>query len=362
MRLNSGVQPPLNATSTMNTSPTSSGQISSLPNKTSLGVALLGLGSYASERLAPGLQRTRYCSLTGIVTGTPSKVSFWREKYGIEASNVYTYDTLRNIKDNPDIDVVYIVTPTNSHAQYAIAAANAGKHVWCEKPLALTVEECQSVIDACRQNGVKLCVGYRMQHEPNTQTVIQYARDKPYGAIQRVEVKAGYHGSGGTGWRFVKAMGGGALYDMGVYSINALRYALGEEPTRVLRAKQTVKRPTLYAEVDETSEFELEFPSGAVGYGWTSVGEQGNELTVTCERGSYWLKPMQAYNDVQGATSDGKKLDRTVEHQQAKQMDEDALAILEGREVLVPGEEGLRDIRLVQAIIQSASSGKPVLI
>lgn len=330
--------------------------------KTVLGVALLGLGSYASERLAPGLQKTRYCKLTGVVSGTPSKLEEWRKQYDLKPSNLYSYETLQTIKDNADIDVIYVVTPTSLHAKYAIAAANAGKHVWCEKPMAMTVRECQSVIDACRQNHVKLSIGYRMQHEPNTQTVIEYAKTKPYGAITSVTAKAAYAGNGGTGWRFVKAMGGGALYDMGVYSINGLRYAVGQEPVRVLRASQIVKRPELFGDVDETTEFELEFPNGLIGHGFTSVGEPGNELRVSCERGSYFLQPMQAYEGVKGETSDGIALNKTVEHQQARQMDDDALAILEDREVMVPGEEGLRDIRLVQAIIESARTGQPVTI
>lgn len=332
------------------------------PSKSRLGVALLGLGKYASERLAPGLQRTKHCELVGIVTGTPSKVPTWRQQYDIAEANVYTYETLPKIADNKAIDVVYVVTPTSLHAKYAIAAAEAGKHVWCEKPMALTVAECQAVIDACVKNGVKLSIGYRMQHEPNTRTVMEYAKSKPYGAIKRVEVLAGYAGGGGTDWRFKKAMGGGALYDMGVYSINGLRYAAGEEPIRVKNAKQLVLRPELFKEVDETTEFEFEFPSGVVGYGRTSVGEEMNVLTVECERGSYELEPMQAYDGVKGSTSDGKPLDAEVEHQQAKQMDDDALAILEGRPVMVPGEEGLRDIRLVQAIIECARTGEPVTI
>lgn len=332
------------------------------PAKSRLGIALLGLGKYASERLAPGLQRTKHCGLVGIVTGTPSKVAPWREQYTIAEGNVYSYDTLASIRDNTDIDVIYVVTPTSLHAKYAIAAANAGKHVWCEKPMAMTVAECQSIIDACIQNGVKLSIGYRMQHEPNTRAVIEYAKSKPYGAISRIDALAGYHGGGGTDWRFQKAMGGGALYDMGVYSINALRFASGEEPVRVKSASQRVLRPELFKEVDETTEFELEFPSGVVGYGRTSVGEAINSLTVKCERGSYTLEPMQEYDGVKGHTSDGKALDAHVDHQQARQMDDDALALIEGRPVMVPGEEGLRDIRLLQAIIESARTGKPVTI
>jgi len=150
-------------------------------------------------------------------------------------------------------------------------------------------------------------------------------------------------------------MGGGALYDMGVYPINGLRYATGLEPTRVLSAKRTVPN-----EVDVTTTFELTFPDGIQGYGKTSVVETMNLLRVDCAEGWYQLKPMQTYSGVRGRASDGTLLNKKVNDQQARQMDNDALAILEGRPVRVPGEDGLKDIRIVKAIIEADRSGQPV--
>ncbi|WP_421949183.1 Gfo/Idh/MocA family protein [Phaeodactylibacter xiamenensis] len=324
--------------------------------KKRLGIALVGLGSYSRGQLAPALQMTEHCYLAGIVTGSPEKVPTWQQRYSIPDKNVYSYDTMHEIADNPDIDVIYIVVPTGLHAEYAIRAANAGKHVWCEKPMAMNVEECQSIIDACNQNGVKLSIGYRMQHEPNTQTVIEYARTKPYGAIQSAEALAGYAGSGqGSGWRFQADMGGGALYDMGVYTINGLRYATGMEPVQVRSASRNIPN-----EVDVTTTFELVFPNGIKGSGKTSVVETINRLRVDCADGWYKLEPMQSYSGVQGVTSDGKRLDKPIKDQQARQMDNDALAILNGTPVLVPGEEGLRDIRIVQAIMEADRTGEVV--
>ncbi|MDX1477042.1 MAG: Gfo/Idh/MocA family oxidoreductase, partial [Saprospiraceae bacterium] len=147
----------------------------------SLGVCLVGLGYYSTDLLAPALQLTRHCHLAGIVTGTPAKIPVWQRRYGIPDSNVYNYDTMHEMAGNTDIDIVYIVLPTSLHSRYSIIAANAGKHVWCEKPMARTVEECQAIIDACRANRVKLSIGYRMQHEPNTQIIMQHARTRPYG-------------------------------------------------------------------------------------------------------------------------------------------------------------------------------------
>ncbi len=330
------------------------------PNK--LGIALVGLGSYSWGQLAPALQLTKHCYLAGLVTGSPDKIPIWQQKYGIKDQNIYSYDTMHTIANNDEIDVIYIVVPTALHAKYSSIAANAGKHVWCEKPMAMTVEECQSIIDVCAKNKRKLSIGYRMQHEPNTQTIIEYARSKPYGKIQKIEATAGYAGGGGTGWRHQKAMGGGALYDMGVYTINGIRYAAGMEPIRVLRAKQYTNRPELFKEVDETTSYELEFENGLIGYGKTSVGENMNLLRVDSEKGWYELSPMQSYSGVEGKTSDGILLNKPIENQQAKQMDDNALAIIKKMPVLVPGEEGMRDIRIVEAIIEASMTQQAVKI
>jgi glucose-fructose oxidoreductase len=330
--------------------------------KRKLGVALLGLGQYSEQQLGPALKLTQHCALRGLVTGSPHKIEPWQKEYDIAGSAVYDYASLPRIRDNPAIDVVYVVTPTALHAKYAIMAAEAGKHVWCEKPMAMNVQECRSIIDACRAHRVSLSIGYRMQHEPNTKTVIQYARTKPYGAIGSVRAVAGYRSAGEPGWRMDPAMGGGALYDMGVYSINAIRFASGEEPTRVIRARQWAERPERFRAVDENTEFELELPSGALAHGKTSLSQGENMLRVEAKRGWYALEPMQAYDGVKGQTSDGKLLDLEVDDQQARQMDDDALAILEGRPMLVPGEEGLRDVRIIEAIIRAAKTGAPVAI
>ena len=334
------------------------------PLTSPLGVALLGLGNYSSTKLAPALQLTEHCKLRGIVTGTPSKVPMWQEQYGIESANVYSYDTMAGLIDNPNIHVVYIVTPNHVHMQYAIAAARAKKHVWCEKPMAMDVPECQAIIDACRENGVELCIGYRNRHEPNFQTVIGYASSKPFGAILDVVAEAGFRGFGNaadaTAYRLKRAMGGGALYDMGLYAINAARYATGEEPIRVRNARQWTERPEIFTEVDEWTEFELEFPSGVIAQVRTSFGENIDFLDVTCESGSYRLAPMYVYTGARGQTSDGTQLNQMIPNQQAKQMDDDALAIIERRAVLAPGEEGLQGVRIIYAIQEAASTGQTV--
>lgn len=324
-----------------------------LPKKNEkLGVALAGLGNYSTSRLAPGLQKTEHCELRGIVTGTPSKIPKWQEKYSIPDSNVYNYETMNEMADNSNIDIVYVVTPPALHAEHSIKAAEAGKHVWCEKPMAMNVEECQSIIDAADKNNVQLTIGYRMQHEPNTQTIIRWGEEEKYGPVESINTGAGFNGSLGDSWRSDAELGGGALYDMGVYPINAARYATGMEPVAV-SGRQWSER-SIYDEVDEFTEFELEFPGGVTAKGETSFGKSMNYLHVNCRDGWYELEPFQSYSGVKGQASDGTTLPPDPNHQQARQMDNDAQAIKNNEVPIAPGEEGLRDIRIVNAIMESS--------
>lgn len=323
-----------------------------------LGVALVGLGRYSTNQLAPGLQQTEHCELRGIVTGSPHKIPVWQERYGIPDGNVYNYENMHEIADNDDIDIVYIVLPTGLHARYSIIGAEAGKHVWCEKPMAMNVEECEAIIRAAESNRVQLTIGYRMQHEPNTQKLIRFGHERTYGEITEVRTGAGYNGRHPTGdWRRNPDLGGGALYDMGVYPINAARYVTGELEPVAARGVQTSPRRDLYRFVDETTVFELEFPGGLTAYGETSFGNSTNYLDVTCTDGDYQLRPFQSYTGVQGEVSDGTQLPPQPGHAQARQMDNDARAIKENLDPIVPGEDGLADIRIVEAIQESSRRG-----
>lgn len=330
-----------------------------VPQKRRLGVALVGLGYYSTDLLAPGLQLTKNCYLAGIVTGTPAKAEKWKQQYNIPDKNIYNYDSFQSLADNPAIDIVYIVLPPSMHAAYSIKGAAAGKHVWCEKPMAMTAKECQSMIDAASKNKVQLTVGYRMHHEPNTQQIMKIGKDLPYGKLQNLTAAAGYREGRTDHWKQKKAMGGGAMYDMGVYPLNAARYSSGMEPIAVT-ARASTTRPEIYKEVEETMEFDLEFPGGATAKCETSFGRGINDLQVNFQKGSYTLSPFQAYSGINGETSDGMKLNKKIPHQQAKQMDDDALAITTKSKPLVPGEEGLRDIRIVEAIYRSVKEKKQI--
>jgi glucose-fructose oxidoreductase len=244
------------------------------------------------------------------------------------------------------------------HREYVERAAKAGKHVFCEKPMAPTVADCEAMIKACDANKVKLTIGYRCQHDPNTQAYMKLGKEKAFGKINLVACAAGYFDGRTDHWKQRKAMGGGVMGDMGVYALQGARLATGEEPIAVT-AQHFTTRPEIYKEVDETTLFQLQFPSGAIASCHTSYGMNMNYLQVNCEKGWLKMEPFSAYSGNKGSSTQGT-IDFPLPNQQARQMDNDAEAILNNKPLIVPGEEGLRDIRVVEAIYQSAKTGKQI--
>lgn len=332
--------------------------------KDKLGVALVGLGYYSTDLLAPALQQTKNCYLAGIVTGTPQKAVAWKEKYKIPDKNIYDYKNFDSIANNPDIDVVYVVLPPSMHTEYVIRAAKAGKHVWCEKPMAMTVRECQQMIDACKSNKRSLAIGYRLQHEPNTIEWRNIINKKLLGKVKQVNCAAGYYDSRTDHWKQKKELGGGVLLDMGVYAIQGARLGTGLEPVAVQKALLSTTRPDVYKNgLEETAVVTLEFPDGILADIKTSYGENINFLKVNCEKGLIEIEPYSAYAGVNGKSPLGIiNHPYDVPWQQVNQMDEDAMHIMQGKAMQVPGEEGLRDIKVVEAIHKSFDSGTRALV
>lgn len=332
------------------------------PQKQKLGVALVGLGYYSTDLLAPALQQTKNCYLAGIVTGTPQKAETWKKQYNIPDKNIYNYTNFDEIANNKDIDVVYVVLPPSMHREYVVRAANAGKHVWCEKPMAPSVKDCEEMIAACRQNKVKLAIGYRLQHEPNTAEYRRIVSNKLLGNVKQVYSAAGYREDRTDHWKQKREMGGGVLGDMGVYAIQGARLGTGMEPIAVASAQTSTTRPEIYKNgLDETVVAKLLFPGGVVADIKTSFAEGLNNLDITCEKGIIKMAPFQAYAGNRGSSPLGPiNFPYDVPWQQAKQMDDDALSIMQNKPLIAPGEEGLRDIRVVEAIYKAAATGREV--
>ncbi len=326
-----------------------------------IGFALCGLGGLSTGLLAPALQTTRHCRLAGIVTGTPAKAAAWKAKYNIPDKSIYNYQTMVNMADNPDIDVVYVVTPNALHAESAVKAAKAGKHVLSEKPMEVSVEKCRQMIDACKAANRLLAIGYRNRFEPHTIECIRLAREKVFGPVKSIEASFGFGIGDPTQWRLKHDLsGGGALMDVGIYALQSARYISGEEPIEVA-AKETKTDPVKFKEVDETMVFQLKFPDGVTASCATTFAFGGmNSYTVHAEKGAFGLGPAYGYNGVQGRRSDGQPLAFPEVNQFAAEMEDFSLCILNHKPTIVPGEEGLRDVKIMMAIYEAAKTGQPV--
>jgi len=327
-----------------------------------LGIALVGLGYYSTGQLAPALQHTQNCYLAGIVTGHPAKAAVWQKQYNIPEKNIYNYDNFDEIAKNPDIDIVYVVLPVSMHKEFTIRAAKAGKHVICEKPMAVNAKDCQDMIDACKKANRLLSIGYRLHFEPHTLEIMELGQKQIYGKVKSIDTGNGFtYGGDPNAWRLKKAMaGGGGLMDMGIYSIQGTRYTLGQEPIAV-KATQEKTKPELFKDVDETVFWELEFPGGFVATGKSSYNHDWSYLHVEAERGKFGLGPAYGYGGIDGYTPKGKMPFPQIV-QQAVQMDDFAVCVVQNKQSRVPGEEGLKDMKVVDAIYRSLDSGKKEMI
>lgn len=323
-----------------------------------LGIALVGLGGYSTGQLAPALQETKNCYLAGIVTGTPAKAESWASRYAIPEKNIYNYSSFDSIIDNPAIDIVYVVLPVAMHKEFTIRAAKAGKHVICEKPMALNAAECKEMIAACKNAGRMLSIGYRLHFEPHNIEVMRLGQKQIYGEVLSIDAGNGFTWGGNKdSWRLKKALsGGGGLMDMGIYAIQGSRYTIGKEPLFVT-AREEKTRPEIFKEVDETIFWELEFPDQLIAKGKSSYNANWGFLNVIAEKGKFELSPAYAYGGISGSTSSGSMQFPQI-NQQAAQMDDFANCILNNKPTRVPGEEGWKDMKVIDAIYRSITSGK----
>jgi predicted dehydrogenase len=327
-----------------------------------LRVAIMGLGSYGS-RVAEAMRDCKRARLTGVISGTPSKITDWQKKYNIPEKNCYNYENFDRIKDNPDIDAVYIITPNGLHKEQAIRVARAGKHVICEKPMALNAAEGQEMVDACKKANVKLLVGYRMHLEANTLQIVKMRNEGAFGKVLFFQGLSGFRIGNPNQWRLDKKLaGGGAMMDIGIYSVNGARYMIGEEPIWVT-AQETKTDPAKFKEgVDETILFQFGFPGGAVASCLSTYTMNNlDRFFLNGEKGFAELQPATGYGPIKGRTHQGELSNPHITHQTV-QMDEMAGMILENKKPLIPldGEEGLKDLKIIDAIYQAVKEGRKV--
>jgi predicted dehydrogenase len=327
-----------------------------------LRVAILGLGSYGT-RVAEAMQSCTRAKLVGVVSGTPSKIKDWQAKYNIPEKNCYNYENFDNLKNNPDIDAVYVITPNALHHDQVIRVAKAGKHVICEKPMAINAKEAQEMVDACKKANVKLLIGYRMHLEPKTLEIIHMRKAGDFGKVMFFQGLCGFRIGDPNQWRLNKALaGGGAMMDIGIYAVNGSRYMIGEEPLYVT-AQENKTNPEKFKEgVDETILFQFGFPGGAVASCLSTYSMNNlDRFFLNGEKGFAEMLPSTGYGPIKARTNKGEIEYPHVTHQTV-QMDQMSDFILKGTKPEVPmdGEEGVKDMKIIDAIYLATKTGKRV--
>jgi glucose-fructose oxidoreductase len=332
-----------------------------------LGYAIVGLGSYGLGVIIPQFANCTHSRLAAVVSGDAAKAQRVAAEHGLPARSVYSYANFDTIRDNPDVDIVYVCLPNSMHAEYTIRAAQAGKHVMCEKPMAVSVAECEAMIAACKKANRKLMIGYRCHFEPFNLEAMRLARTGAAGKIRYVRTEHGFTQGSPSAWRLKRALaGGGSLMDMGVYSLQAARYMTGEEPIAVTARESTDRRDPRFTEVEDMIEWTLEFPSGAIAGCQSMYSANQNHILLMGDKGRIELEPATRYDgNHMWLGRDGRERKVTpppgpAKTQFAGQLDHLAQCVRSGREPIVSGEEGLRDMRIVEAIYRSAREGRTI--
>lgn len=335
------------------------------------GYAVVGLGKYALNQILPAFAECRHARLAALVSGDPAKARRVAGQYELDPAKTYSYDDYDRIAQDPTIDAVYIILPNALHADYAIRASRAGKHVMCEKPMATSVEDCRRMIAAAKQARRELMIGYRCHYDPINRKAMSLIREGAIGQLRIVttdNTDALEFADPSAQWRVNRALsGGGSLMDIGLYGVNASRYLLDEDPIEV----QAMIAPTddpHFREVEDRIAWMMRYRSGAMVHGsasfsttaTTRFGLQGttaamemnpatgyyaNRIDVKAEDTRTWSTPMFAMPEL---------------NQFSAQLDHLPIQLATKERVRSTGEEGMQDVRLLQAIYEAARTQRPV--
>jgi predicted dehydrogenase len=324
-----------------------------------IGYAVIGLGRIAGHFL-PAANATTNSQITALVSGHRDKADRIAAQYNVPSGSIYSYENFDEIAANKAVEAVYIALPNSMHAEYTIRAAKAGKHVLCEKPMATSVSDCEKMIAACKAANVKLMIAYRCHYEPTNLKAIRMIREGALGQVQAIESPFGFDISPGE-WRLSKAMaGGGPLFDVGIYALNACRYLTGEEPVAISAYASTIDHDGRFKEVEENVAWTMRFPSGIVASCTTTYGaNMAGYFRVYGSKG--WLEVDNAFvyeglrlrADYQGTQIDELNPARDPSQFQAE-AEHFSHCVQTNQQPQTPGEEGLKDMQYISQIYKSA--------
>ncbi|WP_121118466.1 Gfo/Idh/MocA family protein [Croceibacterium ferulae] len=335
----------------------------------SIGFAIVGLGGYALNQMMPRFEQAKGAHIAAIVSGNPDKLRRVGDAYGIPADARHSYETFGNIAGDDRIDAVYIALPSGLHAEWAIQAFAAGKHVLCEKPMALSSAECERMIAASRRADRKLMIAYRSHFEPHNMQAMELMAQDATGQLRLIRAENSYRMQPTTpaeNWRVDRALaGGGPLEDLGIYSLQAALYLAGEMPESISASTFKPADDPRFAQIFAHVSSHWRFPSGAVAQIATSYDSAGiNFAEARGTTGALTLKPATSYSGQKMTLESGgdrRELspgDPSVQF--AGQLDHFVDAIRNNTPIRTPGEMGLRDLRLMEAIYAAAATGRTV--
>lgn len=341
-----------------------------LPPGGRIGYAVVGLGHLALSEILPAFGACKYSKPVALVSGDAAKAKKVAAQHGIEEKNIYNYQNFDTIKNNPAVEVVYIVLPNGMHEEYTVRAAAAGKHVLCEKPMANSSAEAQRMVEACKKAGKKLMIAYRIQYEPKNKMVKEWTRNQRWGKVRLIEMFNGQNIANNGQWRLNKKLaGGGSLPDIGLYCLNTARYVTGEEPEWVSANIYSDPKDPRFKEVEEAVLFQLGFPSGTTVSASTSYSvHEARRYRCLADRGGWFgLDPAFSYEGLQLEVSEVRDGKAWKEHPEVPEKNQFTLEIdhmsdcvMNNKQPYTPGEEGLQDQKLMEAIYGSARERKVI--
>jgi predicted dehydrogenase len=329
-----------------------------------IGYAVLGLGELARRTVLPAFARVSETSrLVALVSGDRNKAQVAAQQLRAAA---YHYDELRQCLERDDVNAVYIALPNSMHCDYAVEAARAGVHVLCERPMAVTADECRRMIRICQTNRVKLMIAYRLHFEPAMLRAIDLVRSGAIGLPKTFSSNCTVKLRNPDDIRLQRRLGGGSVYDLGVPVINTARNLFAAEAAQVMAMTGRTSR-RYGGDVDEGTVALIRFPDERLAHLHTSFGEEPTSIfTIFGEDGS--LRLTNAYRHDATMTLDIVRGGQVEEHafEPADQFGEEIAyfseCILKDRQPAPSGIEGLQDVRIVEAIYRSARDGRPVTL
>ncbi len=341
-----------------------------MPPAKKLGWAVVGLGKFATEQIIPSFGECKRSKLVALVSGERAKAERYASQYGVNPKNIYNYQNYDSIRNNPEVDVIYIILPNGLHADYTIRGLQALKHVMCEKPMANTVAECQAMIDAAKKRDRKLMIAYRAQYEPYNLAAIELSRSGKLGKLKSITSDHGRNldpKDPADRWRMDKKLaGGGSLYDIGIYALQATRYITGEEPAEISAMLYSTPGDPRFREIEENVHFMLRFPSGVLANCTSSYGYSDTKrLQVFGADAVLELDPATDYYRHRlmiKRKSGSEEMNIPEQNQFALEMDHLSQSIMDNKQPKTPGEEGLQDVRLMNLIYEAARTGRTIKV